>query len=186
MGYGTAVHANDTTHRFILYDVTTDVHGNYVPDLDSWSQFTINPIEYTGFGIKKIKQVDSLFETEGTIVEHPLFDYNQRSMGWRNIAKFKYFDVEYGITMTGSSYPQFFELKSREYHLSGTKYFLDDRGYSRAYNASDPKDPFWVLQLIRIDAVNIDGFATAAPPYFNHVELKYTPSGIYLLKQSDA
>ena len=184
MGYGTAVNAYDSTHRFQLYDVTTDVYGNFVPIWTSKVRFTINPIEYTGFGEYEYNEVDTLFESEGTLVEFPLFDYRQRSMVWHNIKKYKYFDEESPLKMEGSYYPQFFELKSREYHLSGKKYFLDDRGYSRRPNASNPLDPYWVFQLIRIDSVTIDGFRPSAAPHFNTIELKYTPSGLYLAKQS--
>lgn len=165
--------------RFRFYESTTDVNGDPMPDFDNYIVLTINPITYSGYGEKDIHQVESLFETSGTLVEESYFDHRPRKMTWVNMAKFKYFDQDHGITIQGGSYPQFMQLSSMEYHRSGKLYFLDDRGYTTAVNLADMESPKQVYIQVRIDRLAIDGFATVPAPYFNKVTLEFTPIATY-------
>ena len=171
--------ARTAQHLFVLYDATVTDEGVPAPKWDNFRRMTINPITYDGYSEHKLNEVESLYEASGTLVERQYFDHNPRKMTWNNMAKFKYFDTEYGIVMEGGTYPQFHELASMEYHRSGEYYFLDDRGYTTMFNEGQPRNPKQVYIQIRIDSVSIEGFATLPAPYFHTVELQFTPIATY-------
>jgi len=166
-------------HRFILYDSTTDLQGNDAPQWDSFIRLSINPYSYNGYTERDLNQVDSLFEPHGTLVEESYFNYNPIKLEWRNIAKFKYFDKEHGDVIEGGTYPQFYELVSMIYTNSEKYYFLDDRGYTTSPDFTDLKHPKQVFIKVRVDTVDIKGFATVPAPYFHAVEVILTPLAIY-------
>jgi len=171
--------ARTASHLFVLYDSTVTDEGVAAPMWDSFKRLSINPIEYSGYSEHKVNEVESLYEPSGTLVERAYFDHSPRKMSWSNMAKFKYFDTEFGITMEGGEYPQFYQLTAMEYHRSGEYYFLDDRGYTTDFNEGHPSIPKQVYIQIRIDSISIAGFATVPAPYFHTVELQFTPIATY-------